>query len=254
MKKTLLALATTSSLIVSGSALAAFVDAPKGEGSAADPQIEITGTLTNNNPNWMWQIPAVSQSVVTDVVIQKITGVVSGSNTEFSVTKKALSILEGYTKRLIPNGGAGLTPVVKVGGVDMRGCSGPNGICTIIIDAANAGAKVGEISMRIMMTGGGYSTNELNIKYSTLPSAQGISQEALDLAWKTVGVEAAYQGSITRNKDYSIDTVDNWLKSPTLYKSAQGRVVTLASSKLVVPTTAIPATWAASLPITISVK
>lgn len=86
MKKTLLALATTSALMVSGSALAAFVEATEGGAAGAGAKLEITGTITNTNPKWRWQIPGATQTAVENVELKMISGVGEGTSTSWNIT------------------------------------------------------------------------------------------------------------------------------------------------------------------------
>ncbi|EEX66647.1 hypothetical protein [Vibrio metoecus] len=253
MKKTLLAAATASALVVSGGALAAFADAPKGEGAGASAQLKITGTLTNTNPNWMWQIPADAQAAVKDVTLKKITGVVNGANTEFSITTTPMSILEGYMKTPAPTGGAGLTPVINVGGTDMmKDCSAQAG-CSIALSAKTGGKDVGVLTLDAI-TSWAYAHHLLwNVEVLS-EFNENNTTEALAVLKKQADFDGSYPDP-KRGGAVPADRLEKDLQDPRLYEIvSQSRVVTVRSAKLRVPTEAVPATWAATLPITISLK
>ncbi|EEX67704.1 hypothetical protein [Vibrio metoecus] len=258
MKKTLLAAATASALVVSGGALAAFADAPKGEGAGASAQLKITGTLTNTNPNWMWQIPADAQAAVKDVTLKKITGVVNGANTEFSITTTPMSILEGYMKTPAPTGGAGLTPVINVGGTDMvKDCSAQAG-CTISVDAMAGEDRVGKVAMAFQQefAEAYHIRDEVHLSGKTFNNvatkrAVQVLESNQQGFWTTYPLE----GMVRDEPAASGLFYDIWLSSPSSRSLlSASRVSVMKSSKLVVPTGAVPATWAATLPITISLK
>ena len=254
MKKTLLALATASALIVSGSALAAFADATQGEG--ANAQIKITGTVANTNPNWMWQIPAAAQGSVTDVALKLVTGVSVGDNTEFAISKTKMSILEGYMSRPSPTGGAGITPVITIGGKDMAevDCSMIAGGCSVEISATNGGAAAGKIIAHLEASAAAAFIGETNgYSYITGAEVGDGSREALEVLRTQGSFNESYPG-VQATIGLTYRGMEALLSNVNSKKISNSRVVMLASSKLVVPTDAIPDTWAATLPMTISLK
>ncbi|EEX66688.1 hypothetical protein [Vibrio metoecus] len=253
MKKTLLAAATASALVVSGGALAAFADAPKDEGAGASAQLKITGTLTNTNPNWMWKIPAESQAAVSDVALNKIAGVVNGANTEFAITKNPLLIIEGYMKTPSPKAGSGLTPVISVGDKNMAKDCGTSAGCVVSVTASDARSNVG--SVEVSLTVGAASA------YHEVGGVAKIRKGGLSTA-DAVSVLTSNQADFENSYKYPSDApggtmlseYDAWLGTSNLSKVSDSRIVRMKSSKLVVPSNAVPATWAATLPITISLK
>ena len=256
MKKTLLALVTASALIVSGSALAAFADATQGEGSGANAQIKITGTVANTNPNWMWQIPAAAQGSVTDVALKRITGVAVGDNTEFAISKTEMSILEGYMSTPSPTGVAGITPVITIGGKDMAevDCSMIAGGCSVEISATNGGATAGKIIAHLEASAAAAFIGGTNgDSYITGAEVGDGSREALEVLRTQGSFNESYPG-VQATIGLTYRGMEALLSNVNSKKISNSRVVMLASSKLVVPTDAIPDTWAATLPMTISLK
>ena len=255
MKKTLLALATASSLIVSGSALAAFADAAQGEGSGGNAQIKIAGIMTNTNPNWMWQIPAAVQGSVTDVALKQIAGVSVGDNTEFAISKTQMSILEGYMKTPSPTGVAGITPVITIGGQDVSAvaCSQLQGGCKVEISATDAGAEVGKVIAHVEASAASASKNANGSFLSPVSSTGDISAEAIAVLKKQSSFANTYPNPKPGNS-FRYLRLEELLRDPSSKNISDSRVVKLLSSKIVVPTDAVPATWAATLPITISLK
>ena len=255
MKKTLLALATASALIVSGSALAAFADATQGEGSGANAQIKIAGTLTNTNPNWMWQIPAAAQGSVTDVALKLVTGVSVGDNTEFAISKTKMSILEGYMVTPSPTGGAGITPVITIGGQNVAevACSMIAGGCSVEISATDGGAEVGKVIAHLQASAAGAYIHPAGNVFVTTAGQGDTTTEAVDVLKLQGAFAESYPGFQTTNPRTYL-SMEAMLSIVTNLRVSNSRVVFLASSKLVVPTDAIPDTWAATLPMTISLK
>ena len=251
MKKTLLALATTGALVVSGSALAAFADAPQGEGSGASAQIEITGTIINTNPIWMWQIPAALQTAVTDVALKRVEGVSVGNNTEFALTKTPMNVLEGYMKTPTVQGGAGLTPLISIGGMDMMTECGTSAGCTISLKATNAGEDVADVVIDAIQTWSYAHENSSGTVFVGLNHDANNTAVALNILKRQANFDITYP-SPTKGAAATASQVNGFLADSATKKVAQSRVSVVKSSKLVAPTGAIPTVWAATLPITVT--
>lgn len=265
MKKTLLALATTSALMVSGSALAAFVEATEGGAAGAGAKLEITGTITNTNPIWKWQIPGATQTAVENVELKMISGVEEATSTSWNITTDEKIILEGYMAAPSPKGGPGLTPVVSIGGVDMVKCT-ENSPCELEIEARDASnetaTSVGTVAFRMMA-----AARAAIVELGTGNPRHGywdgtLKARAHELLRKTKGYATLYEPQIQYHNWLvpgdtlaSFDSLGATLSGVVYGKISQSRVYAMGPSKLLIPTdTPAPANWIATLPVTISVK
>lgn len=255
MKKTLLALATTSAFIVSGSVLAAFSDAPKGEGAGANAQLEIKGTLINTDPKWLWQIPSATKAAVSGIALQRGAGVVSGENYEYSLTNDTLPVLEGYMKTPAERTGSGITPVITVNTqkvTSIGACTDAVG-CKIQVNATHGDKTVGVLEMNMRTSGAYLVKNSIGAFYPEIGG--GVTAGALALLSNQAGVGTTYAGAV-ENTGGGTDwaNIENFTMAASFETPSASRLVQLQSAKLIVPRTAIPDVWSAAVPITITLK
>ena len=249
MKKTLLAMTVLSTLFLAGTANAAVAEAAPG--TAGGGELSITGTITNNNPNWAWEIPAKAVADAKDWTVAKITGKVEGVNTVYNFAANApMTALNGVMVAPSPTGGTGMTPVITVNGTELilpklgnfetgegagqvvlsaLGDSGEEGTFTVTLRQHGAGAYVG---------GGGIGQGTSSGPATELLKAQSYYADTyrnpVAPDWGTMDV-----GSLVRSSHKKVSAAVT---------------LDLTDFDLAFPTDAQPSTWTASLPIVISLK
>ncbi len=249
MKKTFLAVTMLSALSLSSGANAAFV-----EGNNFTGTLDFNGTITNDNPIWKWQIPDTAKTSVDNVSLRVVSGVNNGSKTSWNITNTEQVILEGYMKTLAERGGAGLTPIVIIGGQNMLTCSIPAPCPVSIVATDNDGATVGSVEFSLSNAGG---TALMYQGKTYVNGVHGISTaRARELVTKTTGFDEFYSRPDIVNlyNQYNMDQLDTFLRNVNHEKITSSRVYTMSRSTLNIPNgTPAPAVWRATLPITISV-
>lgn len=246
MKKLFVALVTLSGLAVSGGVYAAFADAPKDE--AGQGQLEISGTLTNTNPVWVWGIPSDVKMAAADITLQKITGVVEGSNTAFALdSMNNIVLLEGYMKTPAPSGGAGLRPVITVGSQQVTEvCWTEQEACNIEVDALNSNTKVGVLQLKVDA-----ELASAYLGHESKPTTRG-TDKTLAALTALPFFQTTYPNPISATgTNENTYTSLSWTNTQNV---SSYMMVNSNSAKLIVPTSSVPDVWSATLPITVTQK
>ncbi|GAB2649528.1 F4 family fimbrial subunit [Vibrio panuliri] len=273
MKKTLIALSMLTALVSANQALAAFSDAP------ANGDLTITGTLTNINPKWLWQIPDATKAKVSNIVTYKITAIPNGENSEFEVLKgETLDFLQGYTKTAsVAGGGAGMTPVVTIAGTKWNedNSASPRSVTVTTTTGtgesattANTGTMTFDVTQGVSialryadLTGSGFKS----IVYDGVSAP--VSVPILLTAAQIMRNNVKHFSAVYTNEDTSAGS--NFFQNDILrflrgdigkadigrnsFVSA-GYASKINNFKLVFPTASVPTSWNATIPVTISMK
>ena len=246
MKKTLLAVTMLSALSLSGVANA-FTEATDGNFTG---KIDFNGTITDDNPTWSWEVPAESANLTGwDVLV--INGTVSGDNTSFAFTKPAMTLIHGFMKTPSAIGGAGITPVIKMG------------------PTASALTLSGDAKQTVTVVATGKNASSVAVTDGTM---QVSAQAFLGGALKS-GSTVKYFGStkaqtVLRTNQSNFATLypnpqagtNTFTQTEALFTNAAmtdlsgAYTAEISDYKLTFPSATLPATWSAIIPVTVTLK
>ncbi len=250
MKKTLLAVTLLSALSLS-SAANAFTEATDGTFSG---DLNFSGTITDDNPIWAWEIPAVPGDVTGwDALV--LNGVVSGENTTFTfASKAAMTLIHGYMKTPSISGGAGITPVITVGNdgstVVLSGDHTQD--VTIVAtgkNAANEAVANGTMAIKAQAFLGGvlkttFEGNPINKLFGSTKAQNVVKLQAdFDTTYPT-----------------PLEGVNNFADTEALFANqamidlSGAYVAEISDYRLTFPSASLPATWSAIIPVTVTLK
>ncbi|OBU27289.1 hypothetical protein C0Z01_18390 [Photobacterium kishitanii] len=255
MKKTLLIATILTPFFLMNTANAALSEASIGSGGGG--LLAISGSFVNTTPLWGWEIPAETAAAVQDWTIDKTAGVAADSNTQFDFTSKGtLYILDGITLKASV-GGPSILPQVEVGGV--RQANGTS--TTVIVKALGSNGVEGTlgfetlhataISQRILGNanpGISYPNDSVVDVAMQQRVKTALENQILALGERS-DAEGAASGAILDEilaGRAAHTSIINWLTAASS--------VSVSEIKLSFPTATIPATWTASLPITITMS
>lgn len=265
MKKTLLTLSMLTALVSANQAFAAFADAPAN--SAGTGSLTVNGALASTNPNWLWQIPDATAAKGRNIVINKISGVVNGVNTEYPVLKgETLDFLQGYMKTPADRGATGLTPVITIAGTKWNETENSIEHSVTVTTTTGTGegattANTGNMKFNIQQgmafaafrSGGSFITSPGSTNLGSL--SQG-TQSILSLQSAfndtyNVGAPTAWDLNIAGSLQVLAGTHAN---SSTYTKVSAAHSSKISDIKLVFPSASVPTSWNATIPVTISLK
>ena len=247
MKKTLLAMTVLSTLFLAGTANAAVAEAPSG--TAGGGELSITGTITNDSPNWAWEIPAKAVADAKDWTVAKITGKVVGVNTEYNFASKGpITALNGVMIAPAATGGTGLTPVIKLNGTELADIDLSKSVtgnpAVVVLNAVGDSGEEGTFTVGLKTYGA--------VAYHNGGVWGSNAGPATDLLKAQPYYNELYAGM--QSEPLQDWTLHKMLKRAETKKVTAAVTMDLIDFDLAFPTDAQPATWNASLPIVISLK
>lgn len=246
MKKTLLAV-TLLSVFGVGVANASSVEGP-GTG-----ELKIDGAILETNPSWKWQIPVAAMDAARDIKFTRDSGVVEELNTTFTNTDGFIILEGGSIDAASPR--PGQFPVITVGGVAID--YGNKQVISLNMTDNSGLVDVSIGSGLAVMYQRADSDGEMSTynhaKWSSANIATSAKRTMLESSWEPA------QGNIGSSWwDMTTVNMHTLLVNPS---SVDGhRIMTIIGSaavevneyKLIFPTDAVPPTWSATLPITVS--
>lgn len=247
MKKTLLAVTLLSALSLSGAANA-FTEATDGTFSG---NLNFSGTITDDNPIWAWEIPAVPGDVTGwDALV--INGVVSGDNTTFAFTSKpAMTLIHGFMKTPSVSGGSGITPVITVGNegstVVLSGDATQD--VTVVAtgkDASNTAVANGTMAIKAQAFLGGALKDAGTIKYFGAEKAQTV------LSANQPNFSTTYPSPEAGTNNFA-DT-EALFANQAMSDLSGAYVAEISNYRLTFPSASLPATWSAIIPVIVTLK
>lgn len=246
MKKTLLAVTMLSALSLSGVANA-FTEAVDGNFTGS---LDFSGTISDDNPIWSWEIPAVAGDVTGwDTFVMN--GIGSGDNTTFTFSKPAMTLIHGFMKTPSASGGAGITPVITVGPEARKVVLSGDAKQDVIVvatgkNALNAAVADGTMSIKAQAFLGGALKEGAAVKYFGSTKAQTVlSSNQADFATTYPSITAG---------------THNFAQTEALFVNKSMRalsgayVAEISDYKLTFPSATLPATWSAIIPVTVTLK
>lgn len=243
MKKTLLAVSVLSTLFMAGTANA-WVTSEDGTFAG---QLDFNGTITDTNPDWMWEVPEDTVTAATGWDALRINAIANGDNSEFHfIAKPALDLIRGYMKEPAATGGAGLTPVIKVGAGDaVVTLDGTVQALTLVaagLDASDAATADGQMKMNVQ----GYLGGAIENTYFGAVEVQSIisaNQVAFDTNYPEITA-----GTSSWADAEALFPLDTTLKLSGAY------LAKISDYKVSFPTASIPAKWSTVVPVTVTFK
>lgn len=256
MKKRILAVVTTFTLVASGASGATYTDADaSGTWTSA---LVFNGTITNTKPVWRYKITDEAITGATDWDLDLTSGIPSSEgNTEFKTTK-AFRILEGVMKNPSDYGGVGMQPVIVFGEPGKEkvwdtSSSLPQPIL-LQLTAKNGATPVGVL--RVVLVG--QAAMQFFDAEAPCPgtTGRGDTWQKVPDAIALLKTQPYYNSTYNQYKpvhDSHGDTTEA-LSDRRLEKVSAALVATAKNIELSVPTASIPDSWSATLPISITVK
>ena len=247
MKKTLLAVTLLSALSLSGTA-SAFTESTDGNFTGA---LDFSGTITNDNPIWAWETPALPADVTGwDALVAN--GQVTGNNSSFTFAdKSAMTLIHGFMKAPAVSGGAGITPVIKVGptatAVTISGDAKQD--VTVVATGKNAADEVvtsGTMLVKTQVFLGGALKDGSAVKYFGSTKAQTL------LSANQADFETVYPNPTVGTNNYA--QTEALFSNQSMSDLSGAYVAEISDYKLTFPSATLPATWEAIIPVTVTLK
>ncbi|PSU87405.1 fimbrial protein [Photobacterium kishitanii] len=244
MKKTLLAVSVLSTLFMAGAVNAAMVEGSNGSFSG---QLDFNGTITDTTPIWMWEIPEASKNAATGWTVDVREGVVADSNTTWTFPdKSALDLIQGFMKFPIAEGGAGITPLIKVGPTDSATIlDGTLQTITLVAngkDTSDVDVAAGAMELKVQgFLGGVYGSGQ---KFG--------AAETQTVVAKQVNFSTNYPTLIDGTGSFSEAETEFTKEANKTLSGAY--LVKISDYSLTFPTASIPATWNTIVPVTVTMK
>lgn len=227
----------------------AFTDAT---GGSWNDTLKFDGAITNSDPVWQFEVPADTVALAKNLDIKGSDGTINGANTEWTLTKLNDAVFfHGNLKNVLPQGKSGITPEIKFSNTDVGKDFGK----LVTITATGGNGESGIIAFDISSGAASAFTNTPSQTIQTNKNdAPKAGAAALTLMESTTGYSTYYTigGSHSINSRY--ENIQLSLGADHKTNQFAGRAFTVESTKLSFPTASIPATWTASLPITVTVQ
>lgn len=255
MKKASLIATTLASFFLINIANAGITEAPIGSGGGGS--LTMSGSFINTTPIWGWEIPAETTSAVQGWKIDKIDGVVDGINTKFDFTSKGpLYILDGKTLKSTI-GGLSILPQVEVGGVLQA-----NGTTTTVtLPALGSNGVAGTFEFETLHA----TAAAERITGNARPAVIYPNDSVVDVTMQQRVKSALVNQIIALGESHSGEgtasgaIIDEKLSGRAAHAHlitwlAAASSVSVSGMNLTFPTASLPATWTASLPITVTIS
>ncbi|MEC6798949.1 hypothetical protein VXS03_17965 [Photobacterium sp. S4TG1] len=237
MKKLVLSLVAVSTMLAAGAANAA---AP----APFNGQLDFSGVITSTTPVWKWEIPTASQALAKGWTMKKDSGVITGTNTTYTIQKANIAFLQGYTTQSVASRNLGMAPTVKIAGVTIT--KGKQDI-TVQATGGRSGEK-GSLQMVVSSAAGAsfYDQNKpANVRDN---SALG------SVAWALIGKNAIEGTSVANRPEFSVESIDKLLNTQTHDpRDIYAAIATdLGNFSLTFPTASVPDSWTATVPAVVT--
>lgn len=256
-----------SALLVSGVANA-YTDADASGNWSGN--LDFNGTITNTSPAWKYQIPDTAVQGAKNWDVERISGSVDGSNTIFSFNKD-LTVLEGVMKAPTPVGGSGLQPQVTFGesgktvvwDTSNPSLSTPVAIELTAKDGTDGTTAVGKLKFNlvgqaatqaVVLQADGSGLSARSSVFVTVPKAYALLKSQPYYASTYDETVGSWGANATAGEGMAATENLSGAKGSSWTKMSAAIVADASDFKLVTNSTAIPQSWNATLPITISVK
>ncbi|GAB2649520.1 F4 family fimbrial subunit [Vibrio panuliri] len=232
---------------LSGGVNAAFVESATGNASY---NLTFSGTILDVRPVWVWEIPDASKTAMTGLSALVINGIQRNGSTTFTFpSKDAVTLIHGYMKGISAMGGIGLTPVIKVGNdgstVTMNGTTQA---VTVVATGTISGTAVAAGTMRVNATAylGGALFDGTAAKYFGATQAQTL------LADNQTGFTTIYPSIAEGTSTFA--QAEALLANQASTKISGAYSVSIDDYTLMFPSGSLPDTWAAIIPVTVTLK
>ncbi|MGL5236691.1 MAG: hypothetical protein ACRC8O_01445 [Plesiomonas shigelloides] len=257
MKKTILAVATLSVLMASCMANAAYTDADKSGSWSGN--LNFNGTISNTGPSWKYQIPDDAVVAAKDWNTERSSAAVSGQESTFSFPDKDFTLLMGVMKAPAVHNGAGMQPVVTFG----------SGSDALVWDTATETGTIRNFDFHVDVKNNDSNTvGQLVMTVITQSATQAVDAYNGAIASDSSFNNAVEAFKLLKSQDYYLKSYDkhnvrdlstasstSMLNDTNSYNTLSAALVAKVNTfELKFPTTAIPETWSATLPISITVK
>ncbi|CEO40976.1 hypothetical protein [Photobacterium kishitanii] len=241
MRKTLLAV---SILFMAGAADAATSD------GGFSGKLDFNGAITDTRPTWMWEIPDASKNAATGWKAELRYGVSANSNTTWTFTDKPkLDLIHGYMKSPAAEGGAGITPVIKVGSTNSQTTlDGSVQKITLVAngkDSSDADVAAGVMELNVQgFLGGVYVNGRSGQKFGAAEVQTVVAKQANFITKYPILIDGT--GSFSEAEAEFAKEANKTLSG--------AYVVKISDYSLTFPTASIPATWNTIVPVTVTLK
>ncbi len=228
--------------------------------------MQFNGTITNTMPEWVWQLDAAAQTENGALNFDQANAKVEADNLTWEHVPTSSLWLMGHLNKIVfggQNGGRTINPQISFGGTLLTGTESPITITT----ADNAGIltiTAFGVASRSMKTSDTSVTTYV-AKYTdaagtTIPATHVLQTGPAYMAYLTQA--AAGLGFIDPSQnlfgpginydDFGTSTSGGWWAGADQRLNFAGAYVTKV--KLSYPKTSVPATWSATLPITVAIQ
>lgn len=219
--------------------------------SAFTENLEFNGVILNSNPVWEWEVDSDATTGAKDIVLDISAATSNGANLEWAMPKfDNQAIIKGHLPGVLAVGIPGMEPMVSFNGVDVTSATETN-LIEVSVDANGNGSKVGAVTLAV--TGAGWiKRTDANGEVQGIAVEQGNAELT---AWAKTTVT-----TINTNQETLIESTGSWAEFTAGYSSATVTDATAAvgyaskSATLSFPSSQVPTTWAATLPITIALN
>ncbi|WP_036790552.1 hypothetical protein [Photobacterium kishitanii] len=247
MKKRLLMVAILTSFSAP-SVHAAVAEAPLH--SAGAGELTISGTIVNSKTDWSWEIPAASAAATVDWDVDKREGVIDGNNTVYDFTSKGtITGLNGVMVEPSPKARLGILPVIEIGGQKLG-------------NVQSVGSE--EYNLKLPVKGDNNTSGflEMSATIYTAATARGGNNQTFvanngadNSARSLLKKQPYYSTTYTSPHDEPIAPAMWEVLTNTSFAQVSAAVsIELEQFKLIFATNSQPSsTWAASLPIVVTV-
>ncbi|WP_028774026.1 hypothetical protein [Shewanella waksmanii] len=251
MKKTMIA--GMVSVLMAASANAAFTESADGTFTGS---LSFSGSITDTQPAWMWELPEVTINSVTDWNVDKAAGVLEGENAVFDFADKGtFEFLHGYTKSVAAGGQPGFRPIVTVGEGDTAQEINDTvkSISVVASGVGSDGAATADGQLSFSISGGNavaFFWPESGLWWLAY-SGGTAGANARTLLQSNVENYATVYAQIDMEEERAFSWNYNYLNNTSL--NASGAFdSTMSDIKLSFPSTSVPATWTADVPVTVT--
>ncbi|HFQ5197910.1 TPA: hypothetical protein ACGUWK_001025 [Vibrio vulnificus] len=244
-------------LLFSSMSNAAFIESLDG---SFNQSLQVSGTITNNSPNWSWQLDPGAQASLQNIQLRTSDATTSSGVTTWRIPGR-VPLLDGLMARPASSGGPGLQPEIDVAGtaidmekntpqqlsipvVGVNGANNYNG--TLILDLTLGFTNTytfgsGNIDSHIYTSAGSELTPLERRAFSFLSPA------IASIKANNPGLNDATQSSNTGNRYKS-------MTASTSHNVVGALSTELTNMRVTFPSTSIPQTWSAPVNITVSIK
>lgn len=245
MQQKTLIVTMLAALFLSRAASAEFTEAVDGQFSG---NIDFNGTITDTNPIWAWEIPeqSITDAQGWDALV--LNGQVNGDKTSFTFPEKSsMPLIRGFMKTPSVSGGAGITPVITIGGGD------------------NSVVLSGDVAQDVTVVATGKNSSNVAVPDGSMSlKAQAFLGGAHDATYfgstKAQEVLAANQENFATNypsltaANQSYAQSEEAFRNQSFSKLSGAYIAEIKDYLLTFPSASLPSTWSAIVPVTVTLK